>query len=148
MALVSTSLFVLCPSSPLCPAPSVLRGPCRLGLSEVQLLAVPWSCIWACHGISCGDINHRSTCCCIEKCPGDLQRCLGQFLSCPPFLALLQLLSPWAASSQLYLFPFSLSHDCSMEAVVIWIWPGRRPSCAFVAFPCLLDSFPHTSCLS
>lgn len=44
------------------------------------------------HGISHGDTNHRNTCCCVGKCPGNLQHCLGQCFSCPPFLVLLQLL--------------------------------------------------------
>lgn len=47
-----------------------------------------------------------------------------------------QPIAQMAASSHLCLFPFSLRHDCSVEAA------GRKLSCAFVAFPCLLDSFP------
>lgn len=48
-----------------------------------------------------------------------------------------QLIAQMAASSHLCLFPFSLRHDCSVEAA------RRRPSCTFVAFPCSLDSFPY-----
>lgn len=48
-----------------------------------------------------------------------------------------QLIAQMAASSHLCLFPFSLRHDCSVEAA------ERRPSYAFVAFPCLLDSLPY-----
>lgn len=40
-------------------------------------------------GICHGDTNHGSTCCSGGECPSDLQHCLGLFLSCPPFLVLL-----------------------------------------------------------
>lgn len=53
--------------------------------------AISYLCmLWP--GLSRGDTNHRSTFCGVGKCPGDLQHCLGRFLSCPPCLALLQLL--------------------------------------------------------
>lgn len=51
-----------------------------------------------------------------------------------------QLIAQMAASSRLCLVPFSLRQDCSVEAA------RKRPSCAFVAFPYLLDSFPYKNC--
>lgn len=73
---------------------------CAVVIQKTSGLSLRCSC-WRCcdpvfaHvvvGICHGDTNHGSTCCSGGECPSDLQHCLGLFLSCPPFLVLLNLL--------------------------------------------------------